>query len=533
MAALLPSPSDLRSIILFQIDVESRSCYSDPLTHIFIRVLEGTSYSSWMHSVGVLSAHETRGAEGFYYSYTPHPSISLNPEQKEKIAAALAWYQKEVSKSEKATLSVIAHGADIELRLDMKCGSVLGASSPYVMHEGPFREALVPFTPKPLPAPWHDLHPSHDPRSWALSMIVDKNAKLSFEKLVSLWQSLAASLVALPPEGASGIIKAGEGQARSVIWRREAPSNLWILYNRKKEGDTASSGTYKIVTDAYNMRTGCVDVSLSMQSVLYYEEERVYFLSPGDEECMKRELYVYKELKGNPAILPLHEAVTYPHAKAGLGHKMRLVVPKATATLFELMSIVHAKPPLERMSVCLALAEMLETFHASGYAHGDLKPSNVVVIPTRDGRSQKSVLIDFGTAHKVKEGEKADYLPTTIYYAAPELAQIYLDEGPSTPAYEECNLAAADMWSLGVIFFEILKGKSLVDFESPMTAAALMLTDLEENWFADSLFDMRHTAPEKMKSAFDIMDKMTSPDPTKRPSAAEVVAALQAVIKRG
>lgn len=531
MAALYPSPSDLRSIILFQTDVESRSCYLDPLTHIFIRVLEGTSYSSWMHSAGVLSAHETRGAEGFYYSYTPHPSISLHPEQEEKIAAALAWYQKEAPKSEKATLSVMAHGADIELRLDMKSGSVLGASSPYVMHEGPFREALVPFTPKSLPAPWHDLHPSHDPRSWALSMIVDKNAKLSFEKLVSLWQSLAASLAALPAEGGSGIIKAGEGRARSVIWRREAPSNLWILFNKKKEGDTASGGTYKIVTDAYNMRTGCFDVSLSMQSVLYDEEEEAYFASPGDEECMKREHHVYEKLKGNPAILPLYGAVTYPHAKAGVGHKMRLVVPKAIATLFELMPIVQTKPPADSMSVCLALAEMLETFHESGYAHGDLKPSNVVAIPTRDGTSQKCVLIDFGTALNVKKGEKADYLPTTIYYAAPELAQIYLVEGPFTPAYQKCNLMAADMWSLGVIFFEILKGKSLVDFDSPITAAALMLTDLEASWFARSLCDVERRSPEKMKSAFAIMDRMTSPDPQKRPSAAEVVVALQAVVK--
>lgn len=101
----------------------------------------------------------------------------------------------------------------------------------------------------------------------------------------------------------------------------------------------------------------------------------------------------------------------------------------------------------------------LEAAHSMGVVHRDLKPDNVFVTPGQDGPLLK--LIDFGIA-KLKESSeykkevtRAGVMMGTPEYMAPE--QLYA-------AHEVDH--RADLYSLGVILFEMLSGVRPADGDS-------------------------------------------------------------------
>ncbi len=93
----------------------------------------------------------------------------------------------------------------------------------------------------------------------------------------------------------------------------------------------------------------------------------------------------------------------------------------------------------------LQLLDILNYLHQQKIYHLDLKPDNIMV--TTQGRPQV-MLIDFGIAAWLHQHPDADLgLVGTVPYAAPELAQ---GNNPT---------AASDLYSLGVILFELLTNK--------------------------------------------------------------------------
>lgn len=100
------------------------------------------------------------------------------------------------------------------------------------------------------------------------------------------------------------------------------------------------------------------------------------------------------------------------------------------------------------------MAGALEALHQVGIMHRDLKPTNVMF---RDDGSL--VLIDFGLAKQAKL--RAEITGTgeifgTPYYMSPE-------QGHGAPVDER-----GDLYSLGVIFFEMLTGQKPFDADTPM-----------------------------------------------------------------
>ena len=95
------------------------------------------------------------------------------------------------------------------------------------------------------------------------------------------------------------------------------------------------------------------------------------------------------------------------------------------------------------------MAQPLEAVHAGGIIHRDLKPENVML------RADGSVaLADFGVAKPLHKDESLGLAQTrhgevvgTPYYLSPEQAR----GDPITPA--------SDLYSLGVMFFEMLAGE--------------------------------------------------------------------------
>jgi serine/threonine protein kinase len=99
-----------------------------------------------------------------------------------------------------------------------------------------------------------------------------------------------------------------------------------------------------------------------------------------------------------------------------------------------------------------AIADALDYAHQRGVVHRDTKPSNVMV--TDDGRV---VLTDFGLALDIERGSVGEVFGSP-HYIAPEQAQGSANAVPQS-----------DLYSLGVILYEMLTG--VVPFDDPSTMA--------------------------------------------------------------
>lgn len=105
--------------------------------------------------------------------------------------------------------------------------------------------------------------------------------------------------------------------------------------------------------------------------------------------------------------------------------------------------------PMEVVRIACALARALAAAHSANLIHGDLKPENVV-IPS-DGRPR---VVDFGLAQDPRRAENG--LSGTLGYIAPERC------------FGSPPTAASDVWSLGVVIYELLDGqRPYVDMSLP------------------------------------------------------------------
>jgi serine/threonine protein kinase len=116
-------------------------------------------------------------------------------------------------------------------------------------------------------------------------------------------------------------------------------------------------------------------------------------------------------------------------------------------------------PHADVLRIGHAVASALDYAHQKGVIHRDVKPSNVMV--ARDGRV---VLSDFGLALDVQQGSMGDVFGTA-HYIAPEQARRSSDAVPQS-----------DLYSLGVILYEMLTGVVPFDDPSPTAVAIQHIT---------------------------------------------------------
>jgi len=154
------------------------------------------------------------------------------------------------------------------------------------------------------------------------------------------------------------------------------------------------------------------------------------------------------------------------------------------------------------VQVCLAL----EAAHAEGVIHRDLKPQNIML-----DANDRVVVMDFGIARTVEAGgmTKTGVVLGTPAYMSPEQAR-----------GEELD-ARSDIFSMGIIFYELLTGASPYKSETALEAMYKRTTE--------QVRPPIQVAPKIPKPLSDIAVHCLEIDKDKRyANAAEIVADLEA-----
>jgi hypothetical protein len=154
--------------------------------------------------------------------------------------------------------------------------------------------------------------------------------------------------------------------------------------------------------------------------------------------------------------------------------------------------------------VIARLAEGLAHAHRRGIRHYDLKPANVLL-----GGDGQPMLLDFNLAHDVSAG-KREQLGGTLLYMAPEQLEEVRDQAPGRVTER------SDLFSLGVIFYELLTGQHPFPLSGQANKVAAAL-------------DLRRKGPPAVRTinpnvspAIEaVVHKLLEPDPARRYQSAE------------
>jgi tetratricopeptide (TPR) repeat protein len=178
-------------------------------------------------------------------------------------------------------------------------------------------------------------------------------------------------------------------------------------------------------------------------------------------------------------------------------------------TLSQRLARVGQLKPAEALPIVRQMASALGTAHEAGIVHRDFKSSNVILVPYRGG--ERAVVTDFGLAHGVAESGGIDAsltasgssLGTPAYMAPEQVAG--RRAGP-----------AADLYSLGVVMYEMVTGNWPFTGSTPMSIAVKRLTekpppprrmasDLDPTWEAVILRCLEREPEDRFASAGDVV----------------------------
>ena len=162
----------------------------------------------------------------------------------------------------------------------------------------------------------------------------------------------------------------------------------------------------------------------------------------------------------------------------------------------------------ETIKICAQVCEAVDYAHQSGVIHRDLKPANVMITP-----EGKAVLMDFGIVKMVgsQHHTATGTVLGTARYMSPE--QVRGD------AVDQ----RSDIYSLGVMLYEMLSGKPPFDAESAMTVMRMHLDE--------PVPDIRELVPSIPNTMLAILQRALAKFPDQRyQTAGDMATDLRAVL---
>ena len=170
------------------------------------------------------------------------------------------------------------------------------------------------------------------------------------------------------------------------------------------------------------------------------------------------------------------------------------------------MSVSEVLPLVVQMASGLAAA------HAAGIIHRGFKSGDVILVPPKDNQSEtRAVVTDFGLARSASASESMTAstggIAGTPAYMAPE----QIEGGEITPA--------TDIYSLGIVMYEMVSGTLPFTADTPLAAAVKRLkeappsprthvSELDPKWESVILRCLERNAADRYASAEQVVEAL-------------------------
>lgn len=162
------------------------------------------------------------------------------------------------------------------------------------------------------------------------------------------------------------------------------------------------------------------------------------------------------------------------------------------------------------VNIAIQIASALETAHKNNLIHRDIKPHNIII--TEDGMAK---VTDFGIAKAVSNSTITAFGTTigSVHYFSPEHAK-----GGATDA-------KSDIYSLGIVMYEMLTGRVPFDADTPVSVALMQVQE--------EPIEPKKLNPQIPISVNNIILKAMQKDPMDRyQNATEMLIDLSTALKR-
>jgi serine/threonine protein kinase/tetratricopeptide (TPR) repeat protein len=217
-------------------------------------------------------------------------------------------------------------------------------------------------------------------------------------------------------------------------------------------------------------------------------------------ERFKREIWLAKRVT-HPNVCRIHD-LGVDHLEDGtefLFLTMQFLNGETLASLVKRgpISTNEALPLIEDM------ADALSAAHQAGVIHRDFKSSNVMLV--NSGRRISAIVTDFGLARSVDTNSPQTHagIVGTVDYMAPEQIK------------DEDVTAATDIYSLGIVMYEMVTGRRPFTGDSTVTVALKHLNDdpkpprdlapnLDPNWNETILVCLKKLPQQRLQSAAEV-----------------------------
>ncbi len=152
-----------------------------------------------------------------------------------------------------------------------------------------------------------------------------------------------------------------------------------------------------------------------------------------DFEAIKQEATLWEKASGHPNVLPIIDADVYDGQVAIVSEFVE------GGSLDDKLKAKGRLPVKEAIEITIGILNGLEYLHSKNILHRDIKPANILL----QGNTPR--LADFGISRLIETSSISSTIIGTDAYMSPE-------------SFEGVRSVQTDIWSVGVVLYQLLKG---------------------------------------------------------------------------